>query len=202
MLIVFIVSYLITHVILNLLHFNVIYNCKIVSLIHSIVASFSILVYFCFHKYTEFDTNTNINYLILENSLSYFLVDLLKCIYKKDVLFTFHHIFSILYLFTPYISNVAGKSILLGLFLGEVSNPFLHIGWFLKVQKNNFYIHVWKLNTLVLIISRIIITPYFMYNIIVLKTDYITEKYIIIVSGFLFFISAIFWSKKQIQSYI
>jgi len=193
--------YVSLHLLLNIKYFNIKYNCKIVSLIHSVISSALSIYHLCSTDYNNFSNNDTIDNIILIHSLSYFILDTFKCLYFSEITFFFHHLFSVLYILSSYLTSISGKNTILGILLGEISNPFLHCGWLLKYHKKRMYIYMWYLNTIIFGISRLIFSPVFIYDIILTKTTFMFQKYILIISWFLFFSTGLVWIHKQIESY-
>lgn len=203
MLIYGITYYFIINFVLNNLNDNYKYNTYVIAFFHAISSSMLCMYNLYKKEYLDYySENTYFDNIVISNSIGYFLTDLIKCLYEKDTIFIVHHIVGIVFLMSSYIYQVAGTSAVGGLLVGEVSNPILHLGWFLKYYKQQCYITVWKFNTFLFCLFRICLSPLIIYNFLMFPTEYIAMKYIMLLSYTLFYNGSMFWFVKQMNTYL
>ena len=145
--------------------------------------------------------NTLFDNIVIANSVGYFFTDLIKCIYLYDYLFVAHHAVSLIFILLSYFYNMGSYLAITGLFVGEITNPILHIGWFLKYYKDKRYMTVWKINTVCFGIIRLYVAPCVVYNLWDKQPDIFFYKFINTMCFGLFYIASFFWFGKQVLSY-
>jgi hypothetical protein len=157
--------------------------------------------------------NQNDNQLQLFTSyfcLSYFSMDLLRCIYHKKYMFVMHHMAAILLLLSGLssLSNQENKGfyIMHFIFLLESNTFLLNVGYILKECKLHYSITCtsWILHLLLFVLFRLIILPrliiiYYLNEGLTLTTLYQLPNFLLILAG------STYWSYRQligIQKYL
>jgi hypothetical protein len=136
-------------------------------------------------------------------SLSYFILDLCKCIYHKKYVFILHHLASIHLLTNGLQSfgedNHHGFYIMNMLFLLESNTVLLNVGYILKECKFHYSITClsWIVHLMLFIIFRLITVPklilvYYMYEGITMRTILEIPSFMFILGG------SMYWSYRQI----
>ena len=109
--------------------------------------------------------------LTLALSLSYFSLDLIKCVLRLNYPFILHHLCAINLLLTSLDQIRSGKHPSAGsylmayLFLLEVNTPLMNLGFLLKAFNFDYNIYgtVWSLHLLSYILCRLVMVPYLTY---------------------------------------
>ncbi len=143
-------------------------------------------------------------------SLSYFSMDLLRCLYYKKYVFVMHHISAILLLLSSInsINNLENKGFytMYFIYLLESNTLLLNIGYLLK--ECNFHYSItctsWIIHLFLFILFRLIIVPkliimYYLTEGITLTTLYQLPNFLLILAG------STYWSYRQfygIQKYL
>lgn len=196
-------SYFIFNFIINKSCNDYRYNTYVIACFHAVSSSLLCIYSFSKKEYLHYYyTNTFLDNIIISNSIGYFFTDLIKCLYDHDTVFIVHHIIGILFLMSSYLYQLAGTSAIGGLLIGEISNPILHCGWFLKYYKNKHFLSVWKVNTFFFFSLRICISPFIAYNFFQYQTEYIFLKTTMLICYFMFYSGSLFWFIKQMMKYI
>mgnify|MGYP001567766370 CR=1 FL=1 len=80
------------------------------------------------------ETNTSLEIFLVSNSCGYFLYDFIAMAYFKllDKAMCFHHFICITGMWIALASGISGNYISAGIFISEVSNPFMHARIILK----------------------------------------------------------------------
>ncbi len=180
-------------------------NESIFSTIHSVLvstlASFSIRnSVFSYSKISEPDNS--LQYLTASICLSYFTIDLFKCLYHKKYLFIIHHLASIFLLSTTfysfYLNENKGFYAMFLIFLLESNTLLLNIGFLLKELKFHYSItcSVWIIHLLCFFLFRIITLPkilitYYIFEDINTLSIIQLPAFILILSG------SVYWSYRQ-----
>lgn len=119
---------------------NLEYCSRIVSLIHALIAT-AFGIPNCFsinNNLYEWEAGSNLNEdsCLLVASLSYFLYDIIICIYDPNEtnLMVLHHIFSVFTLEYVLLNSFAGLQATCNLGLMEITNPLLQLRWFIREQ--------------------------------------------------------------------
>ncbi len=119
-----------------------------------------------FGKSIENNTNEAIK-LTLLFSLSYFTLDLVKCILHMNTIFILHHLCAInLLLFSAStLNHHEGSFVMAYLLLLECNTPFMNLGSLLKLLQFDYNIYgtVWVLHLISYILCRLIMVPYISY---------------------------------------
>ncbi len=121
-----------------------------------------------FHTQNHSITHESIKFT-LALSLSYFSLDLIKCILKLNSIFILHHLCAIHLLLLStnslYENIHEGSFVMAYLFLLECNTPLMNLGILLKMLKfdYNIYGSVWILHLLSYTICRLIMIPYITY---------------------------------------
>lgn len=133
----------------------------------SITSSFSVTNLY-------FEKDNSLQYLTASICLSYFIIDILKCIYCKKYLFIIHHLASIYLLiftfYSFYLKENKGFYAMYLIFLLESNTLLLNIGYILKELKFHYSItcSIWIIHLLCFFLCRIITVPkvlfYYYYN--------------------------------------
>lgn len=113
--------------------------------------------------------------LTLALSLSYFTLDLVKCILRLNYPFILHHLCAINLLMTSMDQIMdgiesgkggsAGSYLMAYLFLLEVNTPLMNLGFLLKAFNFDYNIYgtVWSLHLISYILCRLVMVPYLTY---------------------------------------
>jgi TLC domain. len=115
------------------------YCNRIVALTHSIVIC-RLIEYSAYISGNPFlrigGENTDSEQHIMLFSSSYFIFDTVWCLFMKSegLLMLFHHFIGAVMLPIAYINGVSGAEILVALWAGELTNPFLQYRFFLKIN--------------------------------------------------------------------
>ena len=160
-------------------------------------------------------TNSNeidneLQYLTASLCFSYFIIDLIKCIYYKKYLFILHHLAAInlLYLTLYSFNDNANKGhyAMYLIFLLESNTFLLNIGFLLKEFKFHYSITClsWIIHLIFFVVFRIITIPRILF------TYYYNESLnminIVQIPSFILILSgSIYWSYRQtigIQKYL
>ncbi len=142
--------------------------------------------------------------------LSYFSMDLLRCIYYKKYMFIMHHIAAIQLLLSGLASlnnhENKGFYIMHFIFLLESNTFLLNVGYILKECKFHYSITCasWILHLLFFILFRLIVLPrliliYYLNEGLTLNTLYQLPNFLLILAG------STYWSYRQligIQKYL
>ncbi len=178
----------------------------IYSTIHSILitfmASYSLqdnIFALDFNKNNQIINNEGTK-LTLIFSLSYFILDLIKCIQNMNSIFILHHFCAIsLLLFSAYSLNersYEGSFVMAYLLLLECNTPFMNLGTLLKLLKfdYNIYGSVWIFHLISYILCRLIMIPYISYYYYLHnKIDYYQIPNLLII-----YAGSSYWAYKQI----
>jgi hypothetical protein len=172
-------------------------NETISSSIHSILVSITSSI-----SINNLKTNNDLQYLTLSICISYFTIDLFKCLYYGKYLFIIHHLASIYLLLISiytFINDVPlGIYAMYLIFLLESNTPLLNLGFILKEFNFHYSItcSVWILHLFCFFIYRIITIPiilfYFYYNEKINLINLLQlPAFILILTG------SIYWSYRQ-----
>jgi hypothetical protein len=180
-------------------------NESIYSSLHGVLvstmASFSIKnSFFSYHKVEEKDNP--MQYLTASICMSYFIIDLFKCLYHQKYLFIIHHLASIYLLtitfYSFYLNENKGFYAMYLIFLLESNTLLLNIGFILKELKFHYSItcSVWIIHLLFFFLFRIITIPkiiitYYLYEKITILSLLQLPAFILILSG------SVYWSYRQ-----
>ena len=105
-----------------------------VSLLHGIV----LVVFSTYHFYSGFescgDPNTDYESNLIYFSISYFFYDFVAMAYYGllDGTMVFHHLIVIMLMTQPYYAGTGSNYVVRGMFMTEISNPFMHLRCILK----------------------------------------------------------------------
>ena len=137
-------------------------------------------------------------------SLSYFLMDLSKCIYHKKYMFIMHHLAAIHLLYSGLqsfgVHDNKGFYIMYFIFLLESNTVLLNIGYILK--ECNFHYSItclsWIIHLFFFITFRLITIPklivmYYLYEGITMKTLLELPSFLLIMAG------STYWSYTQLK---
>ena len=187
-------------------------NECIFSSIHGIVvstmASFSIRKHI-FNYYLIYDNDIDykeednkMQYLTTSFCLSYFVIDLFKCLYQKKYLFIIHHIAAInlliLSIYSFYNNENKGFYSMYLIFLLESNTFLLNIGFLLK--EFNFHYSItcfsWIIHLFLFVVFRLITIPrilfiYYYNEPLTFINIYQIPSFILILSG------SIYWAYRQ-----
>ena len=137
--------------------------------------------------------------LTLIFSLSYFTLDLVKCILNMNTIFILHHLCAINLLLFSASSlnerNYEGSFVMAYLLLLECNTPFMNLGSLLKLCNFDYNIYgtIWVLHLISYTLCRLIMIPYisyyyFLHN----KIDYYQIPNLLIIYG-----GSTYWAYKQ-----
>lgn len=189
-------------------------NEVIYSSIHSILISF--LSFLCFDCNT-IDYNNYLNFslenrvqdndlmtLTLSLSLSYFIIDLFRCLYFQKYLFIIHHLCASFLLGNHLylINNRSNHGIyaIHTLFLLESNNILLNIGFLLKEFKYHYSITCtsWIIHLMFFIIFRLIQFPKVM--LVYMLNDFHFFNFMIQIPNIIIiYMGSLYWSYRQIN---
>ncbi len=137
--------------------------------------------------------------LTLIFSLSYFILDLVKCIIHMNSIFILHHLCAInLLLFSACSLNersYEGSFVMAYLLLLECNTPLMNLGTLLKILKFDYNIYgtVWILHLISYILCRLIMIPYISYYYYLHNNmDYYQIPNLLIIYG-----GSSYWAYKQ-----
>jgi hypothetical protein len=150
---------------------------------------------------TSVPYTTEATKLTLIFSLSYFTLDLVKCILRMNSIFILHHLCAInLLLFSAFsLDNKAyeGSFVMAYLLLLECNTPIMNLGTLLKLCKFDYNIYgtVWVLHLISYVLCRLIMIPYisyyyFLHN----KISYYQLPNLLIIYG-----GSTYWAYKQMM---
>jgi hypothetical protein len=165
---------------------------------------------FNFKQNNLIQPDNEMQYFAVSICFSYFVFDLIKCIYNKKYLFILHHIASVILLsnviYSFYLNKNIGYYAMYNIFLLESNTVLLNIGFLLKELKFHYSITCmsWIIHLICFISFRLLMLP-----IIIIKF-YINEPFtfenIIYLPNFFLIISgSVYWSYRQaigIQKYL
>ena len=175
-----------------------------VSLMASLSMTNSLFDYYKLYNdntsYIEFDNK--LQYLTTSVCISYFTIDLVKCIYHKKYLFILHHLSAInLLLFTFYsfyLNENKGFYAMYLIFLLESNTFLLNIGFLLKEFKFHYSITClsWIIHLVFFVIFRLITIPrilfiYYYNNSFSLISFAQLPSFVLILAG------SVYWSYRQ-----
>ncbi len=176
-------------------------------IIVSTLATFSIRKSLFDYNYMDISISNNENdnklqYLTATLCMSYFIIDLFKCLYHQKYLFIIHHIASIYLLYTTlysfYLNENKGYYAMYIIFLLESNTVLLNIGYLLKEFKFHYSItcSVWIIHLLLFFMFRIVTFPkiliaYYLYEHVTLLSLLQLPAFLLILSG------SVYWSYRQ-----
>jgi len=143
------------------------HNCRILTLIHGLLACWAALKYVVLPSIRQNDIIIPSN-LILTHSMGYFMFDLIWCLVHGETwVMLFHHFLTVIGLF--YYSFKISKQffIVYALGLTEVTNPILQIRWFLKhhgMREGILFKIVEAILIILFFIIRVVVLSYYMYE--------------------------------------
>jgi hypothetical protein len=139
--------------------------------------------------------------LTLLFSLSYFTLDLFKCIINLDYIYILHHICAINLLLFSVVSlnerNYESSFVLAYLLLLEVNTPLMNLGSILKLLKFDYNVYgvVWVLHLISYILCRLIMVPYITYYYYYYNDiNYYQLPHLLII-----YFGSFYWAFKQIK---
>jgi hypothetical protein len=149
-----------------------------------------------------YQTDNEMQYLTASICLSYFIIDLIRCLINQKYLFVIHHISSInlltLTLHSYYTNQNKGFYAMYLIFLLESNTILLNIGYLLKEFKFHYSITCtsWIIHLMFFVIFRLILIP------IILGIYYYNEpmnmKNLIQLPNFILILSgSVYWSYRQ-----
>ena len=153
-----------------------------------------------YHK--VYETDNVMQYLTASVCMSYFVVDLFKCLYHQKYLFIIHHLASIYLLgltfYSFYLNENKGFYAMYLIFLLESNTLLLNIGFLLKELKFHYSItcSIWIIHLLCFFLFRIITIPkiiitYYLYENITILSLMQLPAFVLILSG------SVYWSYRQ-----
>jgi hypothetical protein len=144
-------------------------------------------------------SNNEATKLTLIFSLSYFMLDLIKCIINMNSVFILHHLCAINLLLFSACSlnerNYEGSFVMAYLLLLECNTPFMNLGTLLKLFNFDYNIYgtVWVLHLISYTLCRLIMIPYISYYYYLHnKIDYYQIPNLLIIYG-----GSTYWVYKQ-----
>jgi hypothetical protein len=181
-------------------------NESIYSSIHASIVSFT-SVFSITNSFFHYDSNiiendNSFQYITASISMSYFVVDLLRCLYYKKYLFVIHHLASIyLLLFTFHaflLKENKGFYAMYLIFLLESNTFLLNIGFLLKELKFHYSItcFTWIIHLIFFILFRIITIPKILF--IYYYNEGLTYHSLMQLPAFILIMAgSIYWSYRQ-----
>jgi len=168
----------------------------------SVTASFSITNSLFDYNNTIIEKDNKLQYLTASICLSYFIIDILKCLYYKKYLFILHHLASIYLLvftfYSFYLKENKGFYAMYLIFLLESNTLLLNIGFLLKELKFHYSItcSIWIIHLLCFTLCRIITIPkilfyYYYYEKINMISLMLSPAFFLILSG------SVYWAYRQ-----
>ena len=189
-------------------------NEVIYSSFHCILVSF--LSFLCFDRNT-IDYNNYLNFslenrvqdndlmtLTLSLSLSYFIIDLFRCLYYKKYLFIIHHLCASFllsnHLYLIKNNNNHGIYAIHTLFLLESNNILLNIGYLLKEFKYHYSITCtsWIIHLMFFVIFRLIQFPKII--IVYMLNDFNFINFVIQMPNIaIIYMGSLYWAYRQVN---
>lgn len=117
------------------------WNCRIIAMVHSLVASRLSEASFISDGENPFknigEKNSHFQNIVLISSSGYFIFDFIWCIIMgtEGVMMVMHHVISIFSLIGGLYLNHSGSEICITLWGSELTNTFLQTRWFLRETK-------------------------------------------------------------------
>lgn len=105
-------------------------------------------------------------------SMAYFIYDSLCMLFEGtiDTFIVIHHIFAFMGLYFPYLENINGIYSMLGIFMGEISNPIMHTKNLLKLNGMK-YTQAYEVSEIIFLIiyyiARALLAPPVIYQAII-----------------------------------
>jgi len=189
-------------------------NEVLYSSIHCILVSF--LTFLCFDR-TTIDYNNYFNFKLIDKvqdndlmvmtmslSLSYFLIDLVRCLYFRKYLFIIHHLCASfllthhLYLIKQNMNH--GMYAIHTLFLLESNNILLNIGFLLKEFKYHYSITIssWVIHLMFFFIFRLIQLPKVLLTYMLNDFNFI-HFLIQLPNIIIIYLGSVYWSYRQVN---
>jgi hypothetical protein len=149
-----------------------------------------------------YEKDNELQYLTASFCLSYFIIDLLKCIYEKKYLFILHHLAAInlltLTFYSFYNNENKGFYAMYLIFLLESNTFLLNIGFLLKEFKFHYSITClsWIIHLYFFVLFRLVTIPriifiYYYNESLTLKSITELPSFILILAG------SVYWSYRQ-----
>lgn len=189
------------------MYFNYKFNCyidnmKLNSYFFAFIHAISTILLCIYNLQLQYEIlpNNTLQNIIICNSLSYFITDLVKCYITQDYMYIIHHLLSILFLSSIYIIQIGGNTVQIGLLVFEINNPLLHIGWFMKTYNYNNYEIVWKIHSFIFFVTRLVYSPIIFINFYQSFSFFYQKLFLLIYS--MLYSGSFFWFVKQIKSYL
>ena len=151
---------------------------------------------------TFYEKDNELQYLTASFCLSYFVIDLFKCLIQKKYLFILHHIAAINLLTLTFYSFYNGENrgfyAMYFIFLLESNTFLLNIGFLLKEFKFHYSITCmsWIIHLILFVLFRLVTIPriimiYYYHEPLSLKNISEIPSFILILSG------SVYWSYRQ-----
>jgi hypothetical protein len=180
-------------------------NESIYSSFHSVIVSTTAAMSFSgsLFKYEKIEERDNeMQYLTASICFSYFVIDLVKCLYHKKYLFIIHHLASIYLLLITFYSFLKkdnkGFYAMYLIFLLESNTLLLNIGYLLKELKFHYSITctVWIIHLLCFFLFRLVTIPqiivmYYYFEEINFSGLMLLPAFTLILSG------SVYWCYRQ-----
>jgi len=165
---------------------------------------------FNFKKNNLIQSDNQMQYLTVSICFSYFVFDLIKCIYNKKYLFILHHLASIIMLsnviYSFHLNKNIGYYAMYNIFLLESNTVLLNIGFLLKELKFHYsitcmswIIHLFCFVSFRLLMLPILIIRFYLYEPFTFENIIYLPNFFLIISG------SVYWSYRQtigIQKYL
>jgi len=206
----YVTNYLFDHKIINLpiaKHEKI--NESIYSSLHGILITTLSATSIMFNNENEHKDN-KLQYFTTTMCISYFFVDLFKCLYHKKYLFIIHHLASIYLLLIQlcsfYLYQNKGIYAMYLIFLLESNTVLLNIGFLLKEFKFHYSITctMWIIHLICFALCRLITVPKIIFLLYFYEKRDILS--VMLIPAFMLILSgSIYWSYRQtigIQKYL
>jgi hypothetical protein len=146
--------------------------------------------------------DNQMQYLTVSICFSYFVIDLLKCIYNKKYLFILHHIASIILLsnviYSFHLKRNIGYYAMYNIFLLESNTVLLNIGFLLK--ELNFHYSItcmsWIIHLLCFVSFRLLMLPILIARFYLFE-PFTFENIIYLPNFFLIISGSVYWAYRQ-----
>jgi hypothetical protein len=163
-----------------------------------------------FNQNNLIQPDNQMQYLTVSICFSYFVFDLIKCIYNKKYLFILHHLASIVMLsniiYSFYLNKNIGYYAMYNIFLLESNTVLLNIGFLLKELKFHYSITCmsWIIHLICFVSFRLLMLPiliirFYLYEPCTFENIIYLPNFFLIISG------SVYWSYRQtigIQKYL
>jgi hypothetical protein len=187
----------------NYIHLPIVKFGKINEIIYSTIHSVLVSITSFISIYNSLVQN-EMQYLTVSLCFSYFLIDLLKCIYDRKYIFILHHLAALHLLIYSFYSfhnqENKGYYIMSLIFFLESNTILLNIGFLLKEFKFHYSIVCtsWIIHLFLFVLFRLFILPYIIFLFYYNEKIMFMDIFLLISLSLIFFGSS-FWCYKQVK---